>query len=577
MKSVPTICLFGLTCFTLVACNAYDSTETIPATPLVPAPAVAQNTPLPTPTPLFVGDKAPSLTVDHWVKGSAIGDFEDGQVYVVEFWATWCGPCVVSMPHLSDIQDEYGNTVKIIGVSSEPKLATVTDFMTKTNKRDGKLNSDRMRYTIAVDPDRTTGNSFMKAAGQNGIPTAFIINSKGRVAWIGHPMSMDEPLAAVVKGTWDLAAASIAFKEKRGVVQAAKIETPSTITIAPKPSADPTPLFVGDKAPEMVVNRWVKGAAINDFEDGQVYVIDFWATWCGPCIASIPHINAIQEKYAKDGVNVIGCAIWQSEKTQDAREKKVSDFVEKQGDKMSYTIAVDDETWMSDHWMKSAGRNGIPSVFIINREGRVAWVGHPSGMDKPLAEIVDGTWDLAAAAKTFKNEVASVNAMKALMNTHTQASKTNNWEPCITAIDTFIDEHGAGPRVSSMKFDVLLTGVKDKAAAYAWAETMVKSDWDNAQALNAMAWRIVDRTETAFQDLDFALRVATRASELTDNKDPMILDTLARAYWERGETYKAIAWQTKAVEYAGDEDATSDSIRATLENYQGTLATAESD
>jgi hypothetical protein len=57
----------------------------------------------------------------------------------------------------------------------------------------------------------------------------------------------------------------------------------------------------------------------------------------------------------------------------------------------------------------------------------------------------------------------------------------------------------------------------------------------------------------------------------------MILDTLARAYWERGETYKAIAWQTKAVEYAGDEDATSDSIRATLENYQGTLATAESD
>jgi len=125
-----------------------------------------------------------------------------------------------------------------------------------------------------------------------------------------------------------------------------------------------------------------------------------------------------------------------------------------------------------------------------------------------------------------------------------------------------------------MKFNALLTGKKDKAAAYAWAETMVQSDWDDANALNTTAWGIVDETPTEYQDLDFALKVATRACELTDNKNPMILDTLARCYWEMGDRYKAVAWQEKAVEYA-DGNSMSDSIRATLDEYQATLANVD--
>ncbi|MBC8523306.1 hypothetical protein H8D29_05210, partial [PVC group bacterium] len=75
-------------------------------------------------------------------------------------------------------------------------------------------------------------------------------------------------------------------------------------------------------------------------------------------------------------------------------------------------------------------------------------------------------------------------------------------------------------------------------------------------------------------DLDFALEVATRASELTNNEDPMILDTLARAYWELGEKYKAIAWQQKAVEFA-EESELGDSIAATLKEYESSLASVE--
>ena len=66
---------------------------------------------------LSVGDKAPPLSIEKWVKGDEVTGFEKGKVYVVEFWATWCGPCVASMPHLSALQKEYKDRVTIIGVT----------------------------------------------------------------------------------------------------------------------------------------------------------------------------------------------------------------------------------------------------------------------------------------------------------------------------------------------------------------------------------------------------------------------------------------------------------------------------
>lgn len=385
MHTTVKLSLLSTACFTIVACNSTQKTESIPATPLETPPAIVET---PTQTTevemLSIGDNAPSISVDHWVKGDSIDGFEDGQVYVMEFWATWCGPCVSSMPHLSGLQDEHGDSVKIIGVSSEKELDTVTEFLAETNSRDNKLNDDRMRYTVAVDPDRSTYASYMEAAGQNGIPTAFIINEDGKVAWIGHPM----------------------------------------------------------------------------------------------------------------------------------------------------------------------------------------------GMDEPLAEVVSGTWDLAAAAEAFQKEQKQDMEMMAFSMTLRNASENEDWDGYIEAIDSFTAEYGENPQLANMKFNALLTGKQDTNAAYALAEEIVQADWDHANALNAMAWGIVDETPSEFQNLDFALKVANRACELTDYKDSMILDTLARCYWEMGDRYKAIAWQEKAVEYS-DDSSMGDSIQATLDEYQASLANVD--
>ena len=175
---------------------------------------------------LDIGSKAPSIDIEHWVqkagrdaagKFEPITDFAPGKVYVIEFWATWCPPCRTSMPHLSKLQDEFGEKgVTIISVSDED-LDTVTAFL-ETDATEGKTYGEVTKnYLLSTDPDGSVSRDYMEAAGQNGIPTAFIVGRTGEIEWIGHPMQMDAPLAQIVAGTFDREAMAIAGREMKKV------------------------------------------------------------------------------------------------------------------------------------------------------------------------------------------------------------------------------------------------------------------------------------------------------------------------------------------------------------------------
>lgn len=173
---------------------------------------------------LTIGSVAPDLDIEHWVqdgegKFEPVTKFEDGNVYVVEFWATWCGPCIASMPHLAEMQTEYADKgVQLISISDEP-LDTVTSFLEKTVRgEEDQTYAELTRvYCLTTDPDRSSHADYMKAAGQNGIPTSFLVGKTGHIEWIGHPMRLDKPLEAVVKDEWDRDAFLEEFKLKQEV------------------------------------------------------------------------------------------------------------------------------------------------------------------------------------------------------------------------------------------------------------------------------------------------------------------------------------------------------------------------
>lgn len=170
---------------------------------------------------LTIGSEAPELDVEHWVhdgegKFKPVTKFAPGHVYIVEFWATWCGPCIASMPHIVEIQEKYADRdVQVVSISDED-LEKVEKFLERDVRNgEGTYRDLTKSYCLTTDPDRSVYKDYMNAAGQRGIPTAFIVGKTGHIEWIGHPMVMDKPLEAVTTDSWDREAFAKEFKAKQ--------------------------------------------------------------------------------------------------------------------------------------------------------------------------------------------------------------------------------------------------------------------------------------------------------------------------------------------------------------------------
>ncbi len=215
---------------------------------------------------MTIGSPAPALEIENWVQDGngffkPVTDFETGKVYVVEFWATWCGPCIASMPHLAALQNEYrGRDVQLISISDED-LETVEKFLERETKNEaGEATTFKevtSAYCLTSDPDRSVHTDYMKAAGQGGIPTAFIVGKDGLVEWIGHPMKIDEPLAQVVDGTWNRESFKEEFEAETKFQQALQVVGRLASTGKYEQALAEVEKQLEAKGPAAIQERWV--------------------------------------------------------------------------------------------------------------------------------------------------------------------------------------------------------------------------------------------------------------------------------------------------------------------------------
>lgn len=157
-------------------------------------------------------------------------------------------------------------------------------------------------------------------------------------------------------------------------------------------------LNIGDPAPPLRFRNWIKGAPIQKLEKGKVYVLEFWSTWCAPCRAAMPHLSALANEY-KDTVTILGVDVMERKNTS---IEKVKAFVDSMGARMNYHVAAEDSNYMAAGWMEASGEQGIPSSFVVNAEGRLAWIGHPKNLPGALRKIVNNDWDINEASAKRK-------------------------------------------------------------------------------------------------------------------------------------------------------------------------------
>ncbi len=270
--------------------------------------------------------------------------------------------------------------------------------------------------------------------------------------------------------------------------------------------------------------EWVKGGPVK-IEKGSVYVVEFWATWCPPCRTSIPHLTELQRQFKDKGLTIIGVS--------DESPGTVKPFVTEMGEKMDYTVAIDRNGQVSKDYMEAFGVQGIPHAFIVGKEGSLVWHGHPMDkMDEVLTEVVAGEFDPVAYAKK-------------------KAAQQQAWAGLVQLYKDYF------AKVTSSPDEAQTIGRK------------VVEESTDAGLLNSLAWNILTRVPQESRDLELAQKAAAKAVEITEEKDPSVLDTYALALYELGRKYvnQAVVIQKKALELTDDEKA-QEHLNKGLQRYE---------
>ncbi|MBN2514058.1 MAG: redoxin domain-containing protein [Sedimentisphaerales bacterium] len=274
---------------------------------------------------------------------------------------------------------------------------------------------------------------------------------------------------------------------------------------------------------------WIKGEPVV-FQEGKVYVVEFWATWCGPCKTTIPHLTEVQKKFKDQGVTVVGIS-------NEARSiEKVKAFVAEQGDNMNYTVAVDVAGTVEAGYMKAYQQLGIPTAFIVDGAGKVVWYGHPlADMDEVLTQVIAGTFDMASYATAKAEREALQRKVHA----------------------------------SIMEYITGLRDGKPVEQTRPIADKLIETA--PADILNQIAWFMLTELDEANRDYPTALKLAEKANNLTEGKEASLLDTYALALFKNGKIKEAVDAQTKAIELAENNIQMQDELKARLDEFKAAM------
>jgi thiol-disulfide isomerase/thioredoxin len=292
-------------------------------------------------------------------------------------------------------------------------------------------------------------------------------------------------------------------------------------------AAEPS-LKVGDPAPAVRFTKVFKGQPVETLDPKQSYIVECWATWCGPCRAAFPHLSALA-KELQGKVTVIGVDVYEKKSLPEVQQ-----FVDKQGDKMTYTVVADPDGIIATNWHTAAGQSGIPFSFVVVR-GKIAWMGDPTGLSAPM--VLGLASGKATSFQSFDELYKPVHALQ-------QQGKPAE---AVAKLDATAAAHPEFAEQAQYRRFFLLMDY-DEPAAYRAARNLLAgaSLKNNESGLYRMSHRLVFPGQgVKTPDWDLAVALTSQLNKVSPEPNPAYLWTLAEAQAGKQDFAAAIATMEK--------------------------------
>lgn len=355
-------------------------------------------------------------------------------------------------------------------------------------------------------------------------------------------------------------------------------------------------LLIGDPAPDFKPMKWIKGKPITQFEKQHVYVLDFWATWCEPCMRSMPKLSAIAHRF-KDQITVIGVNMGEDEGAEiSGTIAAVEKTVKKMGDKMNYAVAMDSpkERTVAKTWYRPAGFGSIPALIVIDGQGRLAWTGNSTDeLGKIIPQVLNNTIDSAQALANQQKMAQRIALMRKRQNEGfygavNKALERKDYAAALYSADSTIAmQTGHDDQQKMAAFKVLVLLHIDTSLGIAYARHQLEDeDFLNRGGNLSPPYKYLHSLRIA-QDVaaedglteqayEFALELGRWITDQYPGEAPG-WQALASAYHRLGQNEKAIVAQQTAIAIAEHKKkAIPENWEKDLDRYRSLSAQAVS-
>ena len=300
-----------------------------------------------------VGFAAPALPEGVEFLNTNFKDMKElrGKVVVVQTFTTRTAGGLVSL-------EKDKNAIAEAKAASDDVVLIAVHTPEAIDKAKAAIEKKKIELPIVLDTEGALCDGY--GAYRKGL--AYAIDRQGNVRYAGLSI---EGITEAVK---ELAAE----KYDESIEAKARPERPMTATVEFPTFNSPVGSAAdlrGKQGPAPAILKWWNAAPNTD---GKLVVIDFWATWCGPCRAAIPHMNEIARAYPKD----VACMGISDESNSNFDEGVLKHRINKSD--FAYAVGIDPQARMKNAFQI----RGIPHVAIISSDGIVRWQGHPMSLDK---------------------------------------------------------------------------------------------------------------------------------------------------------------------------------------------------